>query len=87
MSDQREESISLSLVEALRICLEHAKAGRRYGVRPVGFKGIVYGWQCLDGKNWELHHVDAQTETHDDTFTLEPFEVLTVDEIEKEWPI
>lgn len=87
MGDQQAESTPMNLVEALRICLEHAKAGRRYGVRSAVYKGLVYGWQCLDGKNWELHHTDAETEIHDDTIVLEPFEVLTVEQIKKEWPI
>ncbi len=86
MSETQEQFRPLSISEALAICLEHARHGREYGVRPVGFKGIVYGWQSQDGADWELCQTDSGTEPHDDTIILGEFEVLKASDIKRDWP-
>ncbi len=77
----------LIISDALARCLEHAKKNERYGVRPVGFKGIVYCWESRNGTVWQLYHANAGVEGPDDTYILGPFEVLPSKQITDEWPI
>ncbi len=80
------DNAPLTLVQALARCLELAKTGQAYGARPIGHKGIVYGWEGLANGRWILRYVVADTETGDDTFNLGGFEVISQEVIGREWP-
>lgn len=86
-----ETTEGIPLQDALRACLEHAKQGRGYGVRPIGITGIAYAWASRDGEFWELRYVDARADgdypSSDDTYILGGFEVVPAEQIEREWPL
>lgn len=77
----------MSFIGALTRCLENAERGEAHGVRPVGFKGLVYGWQSNGGRMWILCHVDSGTERYDDNIYFGYFELLSLAKINGEWPI